>query len=261
MLYYEKGGTYKLSIRSWLQKNKIFIETISTIALVIIAIMAIVLAYQANQIESYQAEIMALEHQPVLEFKIDFVDDPSGEHDRLTISNEGYRLSSFSCQPYVFLYIDYRESGMASVNGSIPLLGYYSEPEITGNGNGRLAILTNPEISGGNKKKADQILTDLYVQRNASGNAHIERYVEVSYTDFFDEPHKEVYFVSRIFGGQKLSDQKGREIIQDWELMDRVHLSVDFSNTTSDEIYTKLPIPEPPSWQEILNRTDILNHP
>lgn len=95
MLYYEKGETYKWSIRSWLQKNKIFIETISTIALTIIAIMAIVLAYQANQ-------IVAMEHQPVIEFKIDFVDDPSGEHDRLTISNEGYRLSSFSCQPYVF---------------------------------------------------------------------------------------------------------------------------------------------------------------
>lgn len=261
VLYYEKVETYKLSIRSWLEKNKIFIETSSTIVLIAIAVMASMLTSQTNQIASYQAEIMALEHQPVIEFKIDFVDDPSGEHDRLTISNEGYRLSSFSCQPYVFLYIDYRESGMASVNGSIPLLGYYSEPEITGNGNGRLAILTNPEISGGNKKKADQILTDLYVQRNASGNAHIERYVEVSYNDFFNEPHKEVYFVSRILGGQKLSEEKEREIIQKWEIMDSINLSLYFPNATPDEVYNRFPHPKPPSWQAILNRTDILNRP
>ena len=40
VLYYEKVETYKLSIRSWLEKNKIFIETSSTIVLIAIAVMA-----------------------------------------------------------------------------------------------------------------------------------------------------------------------------------------------------------------------------
>lgn len=67
-----------MGIRDRLERNKIFIETFTTVALMIVAIMAGILSWQANQIASYQTAIMELEHQPILQFKINFDDDPHG---------------------------------------------------------------------------------------------------------------------------------------------------------------------------------------
>ena len=49
-----------MSIRDWLDKNKVFFETITA---VLLAVMAIVVSLEANRIASYQTELMRLEHQ------------------------------------------------------------------------------------------------------------------------------------------------------------------------------------------------------
>ena len=163
-------------------------------------------------------------------------------HERLTISNEGYPLSDFDCRVLVFLNVEYNEREEKPKTASIPLHGYYTAQKMTGNLTGELAILTNQEITEGNKKKADQTeinFNRFAFERNASGDTDIERYVKVSYNDIFNIPHEEVYMVSIYFGGrgQKLSEEEGKKIIEDWDSKYRQHFSLDFSEISPASIY------------------------
>lgn len=88
--------------RDWLEKNKIFFETITAVFL---AIMAIVVSFEANQIASYQTKIMKAEQSPILHFKVDEIYDPTTSNytrDELIISNVGSPLSEFKYDHVVF---------------------------------------------------------------------------------------------------------------------------------------------------------------
>lgn len=229
----------------WLARNKKeILEFIITVLLLILTAEGIYLSRQANQITSYQTAIMELEHMPILEFKIGFVDDLSGypADELLTISNEGYPLSGFDCQGLVFLYVQYHEKGEEPIIASIPLYDYYSASIRTSDRSGKLAILSS-DIDGGNNKIAYQTIMDFYLtarERNASGSGEIKRYVKVSYDDIFDNHHEEVYLVNTLSGGQKLSETEGNKIVEDYGSKCRQNLSLDLSELSSESLYEKL---------------------
>ena len=230
-----------MSVRDWLDKNKVFFETISA---VLLAAMAIIVSYEANQIASYQTELIRLEHQPFLDFDIDLAFDPIESkytHDRLTISNVGSPLSEFDCQHAVFFKVEYGEIEEKLRSAMIPLIGYYDTTFQTNNPRGKLATLANSGITEGNNWKTTQTTLEFMNfarKKNATGFAEIVRYIRVCYKDIFGETHDEVYFVDTL-GTHKLPEIEGKKIFEEYESKFSQKRFLEFSSASPELIYEK----------------------
>lgn len=185
--------------RDWLVKNKIFFETITAVFL---TIMAIVVSFEANQISSYQTEIIKKQQLPILHFEVDQIYDSATSNytrDELTISNVGSPLSEFKSDYAIFFKIDSGQRDEPPKTALIPLEGYYFHTVITNKPVGELARIANYAIPEGNNYKAGQTMRSFYKyaeERNAWGLIDIVRYVRVKYKDIFGDYHIEYYYVS-----------------------------------------------------------------
>jgi len=236
-----------MRIRIWLERNKIFFETI---AAVLLGIMAVILSVQSNNISTqtnkiinYQTEIMRTEHLPILHLEVELVYDTLKEffaNDKLVISNVGAPLSEFSCRNVEFFEANYGKLGDMKI-ASIPLNAYYGVTMITNKPTGVLATLVNLHTSGGNNRKAfetSRSFARFAEQRDAYGFADIRRYVKVSFKDVFGETHDEFYLANS-FGANKLSDAVGMKIFEDYESKFENSLFIEFSKVTPELLYAK----------------------
>src|SRR5919108_6641078 len=91
--------------RNWLDRNKVFFETIGALLL---SVMAVVVSIKANQIAEFEAVLAKAELLPTLHFDVDLRKEPETGHwafDELVISNIGRPLRSFDSNPLIFLEI------------------------------------------------------------------------------------------------------------------------------------------------------------
>lgn len=249
-------------IRDWLNNNKIFFETI---AVLLLALMAIIVSWNTNQIASYQTDIMKSEHLPIIHLDIAQIYDPSTKNytrDELIISNLGAPLSEFETEEAIFFKVGYSNHKDGKI-ALIPLYGYYNAIFLTGNATGELVTFLNDEVAEGNKYRAVHMSSeynDFVQKRNGYGFANLVRYVRVSYKDIFGEIHKEFYIAATPLNPErfdtvlpdaplriyKLNETEGKNI---FEYYQRNWYALIFrSENSSDLIYER--------WSTIINESE-----
>ncbi len=214
-------------LREWLNKNKIFFETIVAVFLtgmaIALTIMSINVSIKTNEIAFYETEIIKMENQPIFHFKVayDYIDFdefkyPVPVDEKLIINNIGKPLKEFNYEKMIFLKIRYWENGINPRSAFIPI-DYYFPSFPTGNLTDELITFRGPFLPNqktGNRLKVLQAEKNLseYVRRlnaNDSVNIDILRYIKVKYTDIFGNIHEEVYFVDPLNGAYKLNENDG----------------------------------------------------
>jgi hypothetical protein len=235
-------------IRDWLNKNKIFFETI---AVVLLAIMAIIVSWNTNQIVSYQTDIMKSEHLPIIHLDTALIYDTSTENytrDELIISNLGAPLSEFESQEAIFFKVQYGLINKELKTALIPIYGYYFLGG-TGNATGKLEKLANYALPEGNNYKAVHVtwaFSDFAQKKNAHGFVDLVRYIRVIYKDIFGEIHDEFYIASPL-GTYRLNETEGKKIFKYYD--DNRKNEIDFFHeVSSDLLYEK--------WSTIINESE-----
>lgn len=206
------------AIRDWLERNKIFFETITVIFL---TIMAIVVSVEANRIASYQTDILKSENLPFVSCVERSNYTSSGYVEQLTIYNAGAPLTEFDCDVLVFYKIMYVQSaGALDIEGRTALiqLSNYYTGGLTHNLAG-VGVLV--EFSGENYIEANRAKISFCelawepINRTSYFPFLIDiemiKYVNIEYKDIFGETHAETYSVSSS-GSRKLSNNE-KEII------------------------------------------------
>lgn len=208
-------------IRVFLESNKIFFETILA---VLLAIMAITLTMNSNEIASHEIELKKMENQPLLKFNVDLseFDSENYRKDQLKISNIGTPPIDFKIDDMIFLNIVYENEDGKFERALIPINGYYGISFPSGNLTGNLINFQGQRFydeNYGNYKQiiiADDEFKDFSIKKNSTGHIYIMRFVKFEYKDIFENIHEEIYYVDPIgFGTHKLTKNE-EKIISDY---------------------------------------------
>lgn len=247
----------KINIRNWLEKNKVFFGVLSPPLSIIAAILAILLAMQANKIALYQVKLMKLVQVPNLRFDVNFSGQSPKQtytNEQVVISNAGVPLKGFQCQGMVFLRIA-PDRGMML---EIVLTDYY-ETILTSRGTGELAILKNNRSLWRIKQAVDSAEEKYF----SIAWWRIRRYVQVEYKDISEKPYDEIYFVScddwlldrtssdllsHYVYYVKLSELQGKRIIEDYERTIREGPKLSVYELSPKSLYAEYKAEEAKRW-------------
>jgi hypothetical protein len=156
-------------VREWLDRNKVYFETVATvfsgISAVVVGVVAILVSLQANQIAaetnkitSQQAQLIEAEYLPVFDIQT----DSTGTEEFLTITNVGAPISHFNhdlLSFYAFTYQDYRQEGSSEGSprhASVPIDGYFGGSFVIDELTGLLAYTQSEE----NLARAEELQTE-----------------------------------------------------------------------------------------------------
>lgn len=201
-----------------LKNYKIYFELF---ALIVIPLAIIYISYQANQISSYQTQIMKTEQCPILYFETEYIFDREVEKytsKEMIIYNLGKPLSEFESEYFIFLKVGIGKEGEGGEKiAKIPLFSYYNFSILTNNSTGEL-IRIKSNIEGGNNEKIRQMDRDL-VEFLEKKNMYLSRFdviilFKIGYRDILGEYHCEYYQYD--YRQHKLSQTEGEKIIEDW---------------------------------------------
>ncbi len=193
-------------MKKWLTDNEIYFKTA---AYVVLPLLAIVIALQANNISQNQVGIMGEQAQilkqqqlPMIYATIDLALDPKLNKfttDTMTISNLGGPLFDLKVYPAVFFEIQYSQTNFSFNRFLIPVLDYYSADIHADAPTGKVATLVG-EQNNLQAIDSQQRFASFAESQNAFGIINTSRYIEVTYVDRFNDEHLEIYYVDPISG-------------------------------------------------------------
>lgn len=223
--------------KKWLKDNKIYFETLSATSLAIIAIIA---SYGTYKVSQTQVENERRLNQPLIKVSNDIFSLEGYEKDDdrfLRIENQGSPLYEYSSKLYSFLKVeafDFPYSANESNYESrfIPIKDYFSGRNSTNEYNGLIET-----YMGLNNYRLVSNLEDNF-RRNFSKEhpqtfISLLQYIEISYTDLFDNKTTKTFSVSSISGGTEVTvDDKIKSLYDIWNS----HEKIGIYNFTSEDL-------------------------
>lgn len=205
------------STRNWLNRNKIFFETLATVSL---TVMAVLVSCKSNSIAENANAISRIDHQPKIYAHFKTVISDNGKRDEmLTITNSGDVMYDF--KSYEFQYLRLSEMQIVSKENStypqrlknkkIPLINYYSP--LTFISQEMKGEFSNTKVNDdSNFEKSLEDFSIDHKSRTKSIGATIERYLEITYKDQFNE--KKTYFLRFDYAGNSspMNEQEGEDL-------------------------------------------------
>lgn len=206
-----------IGLRKWLKRNKIFFEVVVTIAL---TIMAIYVSNTANQIASYQNELIKNENQPIFVFnmsvdehkKLNYSENNISES--IEIENIGKPAYNFSAKSYIFFDIKLKDRNSGEMkNVIIPITSFYNGGEYRGSPTGYMRTFYHYSLKNGidNYSKRDEVVEKInydlysYSKGEVFADVDLKRYVLINYYDVYGENHDDLYSVG-VLNYVKLSE-------------------------------------------------------
>lgn len=205
--------------RSFLERNKIFLEVLTAVVLTCtsifvsfqannIANQANNIANQANIISNTQTGIMKMENTPSLEIRKTQTSNESSGQDNVskwTVLNNNSTISNFEIEKqYAYLNIVKREN---STEINIPLMEYIDiEGRSTGRNEGLIYEFDNKNCSK-NELLTRQAIWDY-------GYTQIKSYIEITYTNVLTKKETKYYQITPLI--QEISEKEWASIKNDW---------------------------------------------
>jgi hypothetical protein len=229
--------------RAFLEKNKIFFETIAATLLglmaIILSIAQIVVANRQNYLTGLQADIAIQQTLPQFVIAARQIIDSESKRateDKIYVDNKGGIVQNLNCNAAVFLEIETVRSNKP-IKKEIVINGYYSGMGFTNTGTGTVLVMEgyrNNERMSQLEKEVNSIGVD-----NNFIKMDLKRYLRLTYQGFrFDARtsfQSRYYFVPLIYGGRELSDKEGNEIFSKYDtaIKNGNHIEFDDLNAKS----------------------------
>ncbi len=240
-------------LKKWLIDNKIYFETI---AAALLALMALIVAIQANKITKYQTDLVVkqtelielqtnIELQQVLpQFVIQAIQimNPStgyAEDDELSIKNVGGLVKELHSKTAIFLNVElYYEDPRKGdpINKSIPINGYYAATEYNAQGQGQVLTLVGYK---NNKCASDlkKIFTEFAKNNEMYGFLNLDRYLRLNYKDMLGKSHIAYFHVPLIYGARSLDPSEGEVRFNEHNDAVRNNTLLSFDDLTPEIIF------------------------
>jgi len=248
-----------VELREWLNKNKIFFETVGTIAL---SIMAIIVSIGALLISFHQSDLVEIENQP--EFLFDIGSNPYGltitgynttenfSQDQLIIKNIGKPFKKLKMDYTTIFAFDYESKDDQNITEikfiKIPIDRVIDEyPTVDTEGNIRIAQIL---LKDGNNSTIYEKTMNLFQDyiRQKGDKFHIVfpiRLLKITYDDIYGKSHTKYYFISDDGGSTQVSIEEYESVLEKFE----------FSELPTHFVYLYLL----PQIMSKSNQTDIYN--
>jgi len=209
-------------MRRYLDRNKVFFETVAASLLslmaIIVSVVQIGLAIKQNKLTQMQTEIARTQALPQFVVSLKQIYDPTAEkytEDQIVATSQGGLVQELDCNFAVFIDTSYFVHA-APRQKQLPLDGYYNSIFLTGEGSGKVVTLKGIN----NDERFSQLTSQIRELAQAKGvmcNVELKRYIRLRYRDVFGEKHVKYYYVPPIFGGSVLDENEGKSIFDRYE--------------------------------------------
>lgn len=211
-------------MKRFLEKNKIFFDVFSSIAL---GIMAIIISYQSNKIADYQAQlsehqtmIMEAQLKPIIEFDLFNIIDPLTNiayEQRVDVSNVGHEVNMNNVSIFSILEVDICGDSQELYETSIWIADYFNFEELK---NSKIGLL---QTSSGHENKENlRLLEEDAIKgvknkyENINMTCFLNHIAKVEYVDILDNIYTEYYMFNGI-SQFKIENTQGEELIQKYK--------------------------------------------
>lgn len=234
-------------MKSWLEKNKIFFETITAVFLTAMAVMVSFAQYKMMDKQNQIAEANAL---PQIVSTISYTKDKNNNYadEWLTIENEGGVIKEANTSQAVFIKVSYTSLKPYKLKILyIPLSGYYNSAFSSGRGKG---TVTSAFGKDSNSKFCDfaRSFNPLLSEGDELLLVDLIRMVQVKYYDIFGKEHIDYQVVDPIGVANALSKSQGERIFSAYykALKDGIYL--DFNKMKANDFHNKIKSNQLDSW-------------
>lgn len=236
-------------MKEFLEHNKIYFEVIVSSLL---AIMAIIVSWQANSIADSQAtlaedanRIAMLEHIPEIEVEFRLIRSNNGTRtEHLVVMNKGKPLYEFDSYSVAFLSI--KESELVSIDNPsnrayervgmmLPIENYY--PIVKYRPNNNVGEIHRQEVLDVNKlQEAIEGFNRLLSVKKKTANSSIKRYTRASYVDVHGEQYTQYFKIGVGGDGIPISVNEGSEVYSFHKQLTEAGQVIDYDNTAPDRL-------------------------
>src|SRR6267142_2156007 len=208
--------------RRYLDRNKVFFETLAASLLslmaIIVSVVQIGLAIKQNKLTQTQTEIARTQALPQFVVNLKQIYDPMAEkytEDQIVATNQGGLVQELDCNFVVFIDTGYLVHA-DSRQKLLPLDGYYNGIFLTGEGSGKVVTIKGINNTGKFSQLASQI-SEVAQAKGVICTVELKRYIRLRYRDVFGEKHVKYYYVPPIFGGNVLDEPEGKSLFDKYE--------------------------------------------
>jgi hypothetical protein len=202
----KKYNNEMTSLRKFLNKNKIYFETIANPSLIatIVSLVALSFSWQANKIagtnlQVFQEEldILISQTRPFLsvsnQYEFDNTQRVLGVEIEIQNSNSAFEGSNYKINIEEFLRLECQDTEKGDFwQVQVPIDGYYQQINLTGNSYGTIAVL----IPGNSYDKMNLLYnSSINISPNYSGKAYpfFESFVYVEYETITHQTYTEIF--------------------------------------------------------------------
>jgi len=232
-------------MRSFLTRNEIFIKTAGYI---LISVLGVWLAFQANtiatrqtQIAAEQSQILKREQMPIVSMVVRLEYDEQTEmyaSEALDVYNDGSPLRDLTIEKGVFLLVEYGTDYGAAEKALVPISDYYLATLHYSQRTGLLATLFL-EHNRALSSALDVSFREYARTQGKVGSLYVLRYIQVGYTDVFGEEHSEIFYVDPISGCSEISGIQRLAVIQALGLFREPGMAIGLESATPEEVLMK----------------------
>lgn len=219
-------------MKTWLQSNKIWFETV---AASLLSLMAIIVSVGQNSIASKQTELLTIqtkiaEAQASPQFEVEMrpkLNDATAKFDdyTLVVNNRGGIVEDFSVDAAVFLHLEASGAGLKTMKADVPVNGYFTANFLSAAGTGQLVSMVGNHNNAAVVKLSDD-LRELAKSRNLGfANLGEQIIVRLRYRDLLGRRREDYYEARFVGGGSRVSDDIGKPRLAEWKSARRPELA------------------------------------
>lgn len=234
-------------LRIWLEKYKVFFETITALLLAAMAIMVSIAQFRMME---KQNEISIANGIPQILATISFEKDRQGNYsdEWQVVENEGGVIKQARTFEAMFIKVAYSSSRPARIQTlNIPLSGYYNTEFLTGRGKGTIAKSWG---KGSNKKFNDfsNEFKPLMANNNEILLVSLVRMLKILYLDIFGQQRTEYLVVDPLGGSSTVSKPEGDRIFTAYDTALDSAKYLDFSKLNAAEFHANIAAGKYDTW-------------
>lgn len=236
-----------IATRSWLERNKIFFETITAVFL---ATMAVMVSYAQFKMMDKQNQISEANALPQIISTISFTKDNSSNYtdEWLLIDNEGGVIKETDTSQAVFLKATYSSLNPIKLKVLyIPLSGYYGTAFSSGRGKGTITSAFGKNNYAKFHSFAQTFKPPLS-ENEEMLYVELVRMVRIKYIDIFGKEHIDYQVVDPIGGANALSKSEGERIFSAFNNALKKGTFLDFNKINANNFHDNIKFNQFDSW-------------
>jgi hypothetical protein len=232
------------SLRNWLERHKIYFETLAASLLSLMAL-AVTVAQTATAIQQtglLRVQTSIAEAQALPRFDVSLhqqLNEPTRTFDNniLEVSNGGGPVRDFDASAALLLVVTLNTGTPPAqdAKAEIPVSGYFTANFLSGASVGSLVRMIGDRNNARVADLARELRESAQAKHWAYGLIEEQLILRLQYRDLLDRTHDDYYRVEVIGGGRRIARDEGERLFKKWQSGQRIEL-----NRLTPDVLTQL---------------------